>query len=405
MGVSHSGLGFRQSSATSLASCVDSRYSSRAHVEEMLTHVAEAGLGSVEAMMVVYDQRTLAAALRLISILPSEIGRSMKDKLDEMWDVAEQAWAALFDENADMEPNPSPQRRRLGEGILPSDGDDDPEFLAEATGSRALKIQRAIMKEVDEYSRSELRAQYQRVADEASLRRLDELSHPDVDQSWKWSLSRHHGASLTNAQFIEAIRLRLGCAGPSEPIPCALCGGIFDSSGAHAHCCDIAEATRGHNAVTSEILSVFQRRDPSAEKEVAGLILQTALTPADILTSCIDTGLTALDIGITCPDAQYAGSDCTQGMYERKLEKYAPHQTALERQNIAYQLLIFSCYGRPHVRTTAILRTLSKRVARRRGCSDARAVFARLMKAGTVEIWRRGAKQCQCCWPELKDCG
>jgi hypothetical protein len=132
---------------------------------------------------------------------------------------------------------------------LPSDGDDDPEFPAETTGSRALKIQRAIMKEVDEYSRSELRAQYQRVADEASLRRLDELSHPDVDHSWMWSLSRHHGASLTNAQFIEAIRLRLGCAGPSEPIPCALCGGIFDSSGAHAHWCDIAEATRGHNAV------------------------------------------------------------------------------------------------------------------------------------------------------------
>ena len=76
----------------------------------MLTHVAEAGLGSVEAMMVVYDQRTLAAAFRLISILPSETGRSIIDKLDEMWDVAEQAWAALFDENADMEPNPSPQQ-------------------------------------------------------------------------------------------------------------------------------------------------------------------------------------------------------------------------------------------------------------------------------------------------------
>ena len=115
--------------------------------------------------------------------------------------------------------------------------------------------------------------------------------------------------------------------------------------------------------------------------------------------------MTALDMGITSPDAQYAGSDCTQGMYERKLEKYAPHQTALERQNIAYQPLIFSCYGRPHARTTAILRTLSKRVARRRGCSDARAVFARLMKAVTVEIWRRGAKQCQSCWPELKDSG
>ena len=109
MGVSHGGLDFRQSSSTSLADFVASRYSSRAHVKEMLSHVADAGLGDVEAMMQVYDQRTLTAACRLISNLPSDTGRSIIDKLDEMWDVAEEAWVALFDENADSEPSASPQ--------------------------------------------------------------------------------------------------------------------------------------------------------------------------------------------------------------------------------------------------------------------------------------------------------
>jgi hypothetical protein len=78
---------------------------------------------------------------------------------------------------------------------------------------------------------------------------------------------------------------------------------------------------------------------------------------------------------------------------------YDEHSDTLERQNIAYQPLLFSCYGRPHARATAILRTLSKRVARRRGCSAGEWYYKRLRAALGVEIWRRAASMVQACWP------
>ena len=46
----------------------------------------------------------------------------------------------------------------------------------------------------------------------------------------------------------------LGCAGPSEPTPCAACQfGSLDTGAAHATCWALGEATRGHNAVTALI--------------------------------------------------------------------------------------------------------------------------------------------------------
>ena len=210
---------------------------------------------------------------------------------------------------------------------------------------------------------------------------------------------------MANNEFVEAVRIRLGAAGPCDPTPCAQCGGVFDSAGAHASCCEIAEATRGHHAVAAKVFDTASQCDPGAEREAPNLIPGTDLRPADVLTGALDGGLTALDIGITSPHAQYAGGDCTQSMYERKIHKYAPYSNILERQNIQYQPLTWSCYGRPHPRTTAILRTLSKRVARRRGCSDASAILQSAKAGISVEIWRRAAKQCQSCWPEIKDCG
>ena len=155
--------------------------------------------------------------------------------------------------------------------------------------------------------------------------------------------------------------------------------------------CDNAESTRGHYSVEGLILSAAQKCDPSAEPEVTGLIPGTALRPADVFT-------TALDVGICSPDAQHAGNDCVQSMFQRKLHVYQPHFGALERQNITYLPLIWSSYGRPHARTVAVLRTLSNRIARRRGtaCAD---VYRHLRASISGEIWRRVARQVMTCWP------
>ena len=143
--------------------------------------------------------------------------------------------------------------------------------------------------------------------------------------------------------------------------------------------------------------------DPLTELEAAGLVPGTLLRPADVLTGALGAGLTALDIGIASPDAANAGDDCVASMYARKVDYYEPHNDVLDRQNIGYQPLVWSAYGRPHPRTTAILRTLATRLARRRGCSDAEWRYRRLRATVNAEIWRRAAKMVSSCWPGSGD--
>ena len=74
----------------------------------------------------------------------------------------------------------------------------------------------------------------------------------DVDHTWPWALNSHHGPTPEPEEFVDSVRLRLGCMGPIEPVACAACqSGLLDSGAAHAACCVLEEATRGHNAVTA----------------------------------------------------------------------------------------------------------------------------------------------------------
>ena len=265
---------------------------------------------------------------------------------------------------------------------------------------KTLRLQFLITTALDASSRDQLRKHHEDSGNYAAVRRIEELSHKEVHHGWLWHLSQHHGPVLSNEEFLEAVRVRLGCAGPTEPVPCARCGEcLFDSGGSHAACCAIAESTRGHYGVVKQLLSRVQQCDPSAETEVAGLIPGTNLRPADILTQALGNCLSAIDVGITSPDSRYAGLDCTQSMVDRKLEHYSQHMDVLERQNIEYMPLVWSSYGRPHARAVSVLRTLSKKISRRRGTVTAQAVYHSLHAAISTEIWRRAAKQVFHCWP------
>ena len=133
--------------------------------------------------------------------------------------------------------------------------------------------------------------------------------------------------------------------------------------------------------------------------EVPGLIPGTDLRPADILTSALGNAYTALDVSICSPHASEAGVDCTQSRVQAKLQHYGPHLATLLRQNISYSSVVWSAYGRPHPDTLAVLRSLSKSIARKRNIASAEVVFHRLHSSITLEIWRRSARQVRACWP------
>ena len=55
--------------------------------------------------------------------------------------------------------------------------------------------------------------------------------------------------------------------------------------------------------------------------------------------------LAALDVGICCPAAAGAGSNCVESMKQRKAARMQPHEGALEDIGVEYRPITFSCFG------------------------------------------------------------
>ena len=67
--------------------------------------------------------------------------------------------------------------------------------------------------------------------------------------------------------------------GPAKPYPALPASLASWTRAAHATCCALGEATRGHNAVIALIHAAAQFCDHTAETKVLGLILGTDLSP------------------------------------------------------------------------------------------------------------------------------
>ena len=143
--------------------------------------------------------------------------------------------------------------------------------------------------------------------------------------------------------------------------------------------------------------------DCSAVTEIRQLFPDAPnLRPADIFTAAALPGrMTALDIGICCPDASNAGLDCCDTMYCSKVAKYS--QFLNVQQEFEYRPLVFSCYGRVHPEACSILKTIAKGAACRHGVIDFKSLLSRLYRNISVEIWRRAASMVYDCMPKLCD--
>ena len=279
-------------------------------------------------------------------------------------------------------------------------GHEDPEHPDQRFSSSALSLQHRLCSIVDSSIAHGLAHWLTSAGQWEDVRRIRELSDTSVDNTWLWLLNAHKGPVLAENDFTTAVRLRLGSAGPDEPIICANCGGVFGPTGAHALLCACGPSTAGHNHLRDTIHSFAIAVDPSATLEVPGLIpSHPALRPADIFTSAASRRQAALDVGVVSPDAQGAGDDCVEAMHERKLRRYAPHMRELERGGIDYVPLVWSAYGRAHPRATTFTRLLAHRIARRRGSSDWQGIWRRMMSCVSVAIWQRAARMVHQCWP------
>ena len=398
--VGAAGLGLRETQAVALPAFVASRIVSRPLVREMAEHMEEAGLAAADGVMRHYDERTECAAGRLRDDLPEAVWERVAVAIDEAGVAATARWQRL---RRGLAPSAqgSADPDQGGTRLVLEPGAEDPEHPAGRVGGSSLWLQRRLTSIVDAGLAEGLASRLCTAERWSDARRLRDISDPECNHEWLWAVDPNKGKTLSADDYVHAVRLRLGAAGPDEPTQCANCGGLLGPSGAHSLLCARGPSTRGHNAVRDDLHRLAVAADPSAEIEPTGLIAsRPELRPADVLTSAASCRLAALDVGIVSPDAEGAGLDCVCAMADRKVRRYAAHFREMDRAGVDYIPVVWSAYGRPHGRTTAILRTLARRVARRRG-GDAGELLRRVQAQVATEIWRRAARMVRRCWPAM----
>ena len=374
-------------------------------VAVLAAQLEESGICSIATFVAQFDQRTDAALARLAASVDSDTANRMLEVVHCEGPEAQCSWDELFAPREDGPARPPAERGSTAAfTMLPDDENEDDEHPHHQAGKGSAHIQRKLLAPLDERRIAACLQGMKQRGDAPALARIHDLSHQDADHSWLWSLCPNRGVVLAEDVFLDAVRARMGVGGPREPAECALCGKLPSGCPtAHASCCAGGESTKGHNAMARKLGEEIGGADPALEIEALGLIPGTQLRPADLLTSILGTGLTAVDIGIASPHADRAGADCVQTMVNDKLRKYDPYSDVLARQGITYRPFCFSCYGRPHPDAISMLRDMVRRVSRRRACTAHKARFRRLLAKLTGLLWARLGRQCMACWPACLD--
>ena len=394
-GVSQGGLGFRHARGLALPAFVSSCTEARPFVEHLFSSMAAAGV-IVPGAMALFDQHTDAAWQPFVATLSPDRAARAGSLREHACLAATQRFEAVVRGERD-----SPRGAPVGAGqsgalVVPELGSDDPEHPAFANVTHP-RLQRQLATLVDEQHAEEgVLARHA-----ADSRRLHDLAHETASAEWLWALNPTQPDYVEADAYVAAVRLRLGASFASKPLPCRVCGGTLDTHGVHATCCAPGESTRGHNGVRDAVFDLARLADHTAEKETLGL-LDTApgLRPADVLTSAVSPGyVSALDIGVAAVEARHAGCDCTETMRLRKRAAYARHLPSMEAEGIQYRPLVWSCWGREHPDTTAVLTALARQAARRRGLASHAGLLRSTRAQVGAALARRSAAMLRSCLP------
>ena len=396
-GVAQGGLGFRRSADLAAAAFVASRAEARPFVAQLFAAMASEGV-DVPGAMELYDEQANEAMQRVIARLSPARGAQVARLCADALATAEARLAAIEAGRALTAPGAPVGDGHAGAQLLGELGAEDPQHPAAAQQDR---LQHSLAKLIDEDQLDRLARAMTEQNRDSDVRRLRELQDSTVSHEWLWALAPHAAGAIEPDAYIAAVRLRLGAGFASEPVPCQVCRGTLDPQGTHALCCAQGASTRGHNDVRDQVFDLARLADSTAETETLGLLeAAPGSRPADILTSAASPGrVSALDVGIASPEARHAGGDCCEAMRARKMAKYARHLPALSAEGVDYQPLIWSCWGREHPETTAVLTQLAKRASRRQGLASHAPTLRHARAQVGAALARRAAAMLRSCLP------
>ena len=86
-------------------------------------------------------------------------------------------------------------------------------------------------------------------------------------------------------------------------------------------------------------------------------------------------------------------------MRVRKRARYAQYLPALEAEGIEYKPIVWTCWGREHPDTTAVLTALARRAARRRGTFSHKELLRSTRARVGAALARRMAGMLRSCLP------
>ena len=84
-------------------------------------------------------------------------------------------------------------------------------------------------------------------------------------------------------------------------------------------------------------------------------------------------------------------------MYRKKMGAYQQHLAELDATGVSYKPLVWSAWGRAHAETDAILESLARSAARRRGLRDHRQLLRRTKDAIGVMLVCRAVRMIRSC--------
>jgi hypothetical protein len=359
--------------------------------------------------LLAYDLRTKSALDLWLQDLPQGLHAQAREYIADAAELAARRWRSWC-EGSEPEPSADGGSRDApanpGAGVVGSVGSADPEHPRSAPRTTALHLQHYLTRLVDNCAAQGLVDKFTTEHRKGDLDRLSDLSSQDSNHDWLWAVHPNKGNRLATDEYVEAVRLRLGCGGPVEPALCKNCGtAVMSCNGEHGLLCAKGESTKGHNAIRDQLHDMASSVDRSTELEPTGLIAsRPQLRPADTLTGAFHNGrLAAVDVGVICPAASGAGLDCVQTMDQRKRDRMAPFAEELAYGAVEYHPFAVSCWGRLHPSAEQMLRNISKRMARREGLSNQRPIEDRLRARITTEVMRRAARMVLRCLPAQTD--
>ena len=119
--------------------------------------------------------------------------------------------------------------------------------------------------------------------------------------------------------------------------------------------------------VVRSCMDYVREADPQAQTEVLGLsVVRPEMRLADIYTNAaVPNRDAAIDVTVVSPEAGYAGMDCVQNAFRRKLEKHVDVLEEWRGSNMTFQPMVWSHWGRPHHNTRMIMKHICGNIARK----------------------------------------